>query len=218
MELSSWLTVAAVCATGAASPGPSLALVLRNTIRGGRSAGVATGLGHGLGVGIYAFAAVVGVSTLVSAIPGLHRSIELAGAAYLTWLAFLAWRHAGSDAQSPDQAKMKAPPQEGASDKTDGHSAFRQGFLIAFLNPKIAVFFLALLGSFLPEQASSIERAGVAGLAMGIDGAWYVFAALLLAGSGAASWLSHRAALVDRSLALMLLAVAVYLLLGLSPS
>ena len=151
-----------------------------------------------------------------SGAPSLSCSIESHG--HQSWLAFLAWRHAGSDAQSSDQAKMKAPPQEGASDKTDGHSAFRQGFLIAFLNPKIAVFFLALLGSFLPEQASSIERAGVAGLAMGIDGAWYVFAALLLAGSGAANWLSHRAALVDRSLALMLLAVAVYLLLGLSPS
>ena len=62
-------------------------------------------------------------------------------------------------------------------------------FGIAFLNPKIAVFFLALLGSFLPVDAGAGERVGVAGLAMCIDGLWYMFAAVMLAGSGAATWM-----------------------------
>ena len=213
MELSSWITIATVCATGASTPGPSLAVVLRNTIRGGRRAGVLTGLGHGLGVGIYAFAAVVGVSTVVAAVPGLSRGIELAGAAYLAWLGAMAWRAAresGAEALKQEESPRETPERAAGS-------AFRDGFLIAFLNPKIAVFFLALLGSFLPPDAGTHERAGVAALAMGIDAGWYVFAAVVLAGTGAAGWLKQRAQLFDRLLAVLLIAVAVYLALGLAP-
>ena len=47
-----------VCAMGAISPGPSLVVVLRNTISGGRLQGVMTGIGHGIGLSIYAFIAV----------------------------------------------------------------------------------------------------------------------------------------------------------------
>ena len=50
---------------GAISPGPSLAIVIRNTISGGRIQGVMTGLGHGLGLSIYAFIAVMGLSSLI---------------------------------------------------------------------------------------------------------------------------------------------------------
>ncbi|MFP6564629.1 MAG: LysE family transporter, partial [Myxococcota bacterium] len=69
MEHSSWFAIAAVCAAGAVSPGPSLAVVVKNTVRGGRVEGVFTGLGHGIGVGIYAFGAVVGISVLVASTP-----------------------------------------------------------------------------------------------------------------------------------------------------
>ena len=66
MDPGSWFAIAAVCATGAASPGPSLAVVVKNTVRGGRTQGVLTGIGHGIGVGIYSFGAVVGVSAIVA--------------------------------------------------------------------------------------------------------------------------------------------------------
>jgi threonine/homoserine/homoserine lactone efflux protein len=199
MELSSWLTIAAVCATGAASPGPSLAVVVKNTIRGGRIEGVLTGIGHGIGVGIYSFGAVAGVSALVASTPGLQRGIELTGAAFLLGMAIQTLRHAGKGQMG---AKAGAPR---------GRRGFVEGFFVSFLNPKIAVFFLALLGSFLPVEAGLVERAGVAGLAMGIDAAWYVFVALLLAGTGAAAWLGRNGLWVDRILASLLFGVAVYL-------
>jgi threonine/homoserine/homoserine lactone efflux protein len=203
MELSAWITIAAVCATGAASPGPSLAVVVKNTIRGGRTEGVLTGIGHGIGVGIYAFGAVVGVSALVASTPGLQRGIELTGAAYLTWMGVQALRRAGSGGSSPS-----------AEDVDRGRWGFVEGFMVAFLNPKIAVFFLALLGSFLPVDAGLAERAGVAGLAMGIDAAWYVFASLVLAGSGLADALRRNGLWVDRVLAVLLFAVAAFLVFG----
>ena len=202
MELGSWLAIAAVCATGAASPGPSLAVVIRNTVRGGRTQGVLTGLGHGIGVGIYAFGAVVGVSALVASTPGLQRGIELAGAAFLFWMGIQTLRHAG-------RAEMHEDP-----DDAKGRRGFVEGFLVSFLNPKIAVFFLALLGSFLPVDAGVLERAGVAALAMGIDAGWYMFAAAILAGTGAAHWLSRNGIWVDRTLAAVLMAAAAFLVFG----
>ena len=58
MESAAWISIASICAVGAMSPGPSLAVVVRNTITGGRLQGVLTGIGHALGVGIYALVAV----------------------------------------------------------------------------------------------------------------------------------------------------------------
>ncbi|MGE6140726.1 LysE family translocator, partial [Aeromonas rivipollensis] len=49
MEMTSWLALAAICVMGAISPGPSLALIIRNTVQGGQGHGVATALGHGMG-------------------------------------------------------------------------------------------------------------------------------------------------------------------------
>ena len=67
MDFTALLGMSIVCAMGAMSPGPSLAVVLRNTISGGRAQGVMTGIGHGIGFGIYAFIAVMGLSALLLA-------------------------------------------------------------------------------------------------------------------------------------------------------
>ncbi|MBJ94057.1 MAG: lysine transporter LysE [Rickettsiales bacterium] len=202
MELAVWLSIAAVCATGAASPGPSLAVVVRSTVIGGRSRGMLCGLGHGIGVGIYAFGAVVGVSAVVASNPGLARSIEVLGGCYLLWMAVQAARNSVAPASPPSEAREP------------GLAGFAEGFLVAFLNPKIAVFFLALLGSFLPVDASAAQRAGVAALAMCIDALWYMFVAAILAGTGAVRVLEEQGRWVERFMAVLLTAVAVWLLFG----
>ena len=114
MEIGSWITIALVCATGAASPGPSLAVVLKNTVAGGRSQGILTGLGHGLGVGIYAFGAVVGVSALVASNPGLGRGIEIVGALYLLWMGTQTLRHAGQDQKGEAEGNRRGSRARGA--------------------------------------------------------------------------------------------------------
>jgi threonine/homoserine/homoserine lactone efflux protein len=159
-----------------------------------------TGVGHGLGVGIYAFGAVVGVAALVQTVPGVSRGIELVGGLYLMWIGISALRNAGKSSME--------------SHGSQGRVGFSEGFAIAFLNPKIAVFFLALLGSFLPPDASTLDRAGVAGLAMVIDAAWYVLAALMLVTTGAADWLAERGEWVDRGLGILLLGIGGFLVVG----
>ena len=88
MEPEAWVALATVFMLGAMSPGPSLAVVLRNTMVGGRRQGVMTGIGHGIGFGIYAFLAAAGIATALS----LHESTELilkwGGIALLIWLGY----------------------------------------------------------------------------------------------------------------------------------
>ncbi len=205
MEWSSWLSIAVLCATGAASPGPSLAVVAKNTIAGGRRQGILCASGHGLGVGIYAFGAVAGFSALVATTPSLHRSIEVAGALALLGMGIQCLRRAGG--ATPGD-KSGAPGQRASAPR----QGFGEGFLVSFLNPKIAVFFLALLSSFVPAEASLSERAGVACMAMIIDGCWYTFAAAALVGTGAADWLGQNGQWVDRVMGGLLLGAGIALL------
>ena len=199
MESSAWISIATICALGAMSPGPSLAVVIRNTISGGRIQGVLTGIGHAIGVGIYALIAVFGMAVLLQRFPSAMRGIEILGGLYLLWLGLQAIQHAGQGNMNPD--------------KEGGYQGFVDGFAISGLNPKIAVFFLALLGPFIPMEASNFERLGVAGMALVIDGSWYVLVAVVLAKTGAADWLSQQGKWVDRLLAVLLIGVGLWLLL-----
>ena len=198
MDLSVWISIASICAVGAMSPGPSLAVVVRNTISNGRLQGVLTGIGHAIGVGIYAAVAVFGVALVLQRFPTAIQLIELLGGLYLLWLGIQAFRYAG----------------KGEAEQTVGRGVqgFIDGFAISGLNPKIAVFFLALLGPFVPVEATGLERFGVAGLALVIDGTWYVLVAVLLVQTGIADWLANQGKLVDRILSCMLCTVGTWLL------
>lgn len=193
MPLATWLTLAGICILGAASPGPSLGVVLGNTVTSGRASGVATGIGHGLGVGIYAGLAVAGMAVLITTAPTLFIGLQVAGALFLAWLG----------------VKLLRPPpgDQAAAPTTSGHS-FQQGFLVAFLNPKIAVFFLALFSQFVDPNATGLEKAGMGLLAGVIDASWYVLVALVLSGTGLGPWLQARGRIFDRVMGVTLLVLA----------
>ena len=65
MSLFIWFQFALVCTIGAMSPGPSLAVVIRNNINYNRYAGIMTSIGHGLGIGVYAALAVLGLGFIL---------------------------------------------------------------------------------------------------------------------------------------------------------
>jgi threonine/homoserine/homoserine lactone efflux protein len=201
VDASTWLSLAGICFMGAASPGPSLGVVLANTVGGGRAAGVATGVGHGIGVGIYAALAVAGVAVIVTTAPPLFIGLQLAGAAFLIWMG-------GRLLRPPPPPDAESPVPAARARKTVGRG-FRQGFLVSFLNPKIAVFFLALFSQFVDPEASLVEKGAMGFLAGGIDTAWYVLVALILSGTGLAGWLEARARTFDVAMALVLMLVGV---------
>ena len=60
-----WIQFAAICIVGAMSPGPSLALIIRNSIKYGRISGLLSSIGHAIGIGIYAAISVVGLQLIL---------------------------------------------------------------------------------------------------------------------------------------------------------
>ena len=198
MNIKLLIALSFVCAMGAISPGPSLAVVLRNTISGGRLKGAMTGVGHGIGLGIYAFIAVMGLSSLLLANKEIFNLIQWGGALFLVWLAF----------------NMISYHRPNFSDEHEGNwrRGFLEGFMIAFLNPKILVFMTAIFSQFIGPNISNNERFIMAILAGVIDTTWYVLVAIVLTGTPAINKLRVNAGLIDRSIGIVMLMIALFLI------
>ena len=128
MDLTQWSQLALICVMGAMSPGPSLAVILRNSVSGGRQQGIMTGIGHGLGITFYALIAVAGLVTMFKTIPNFFLIAQITGSIYLIWL--------GSNSILSSLSKEQSKNENEHSQVT-GKQGFIEGFLIAFLNPKI---------------------------------------------------------------------------------
>ncbi|MGB1409811.1 LysE family transporter, partial [Alloalcanivorax venustensis] len=87
LAVTDWLLLIGVCALGAMTPGASLAVVTRHTLRGSARAGVSAGLAHAAGIGVYAVATVAGLAVVLRGFPQLEIAIRLAGSLFLLWLA-----------------------------------------------------------------------------------------------------------------------------------
>ena len=148
MEAIAWdvlLAAGTVFTLGAVSPGPSLMVVLRNTMIGGRRQGVMCALGHGLGFGIYAGLAVFGLIVLLEEAPNVFTGLQLVGCALLVWYGWSMW-NANHDALFSE-------------DTGSGAQGFAEGFAIAFFNPKIALFLVAVLAQVLqPDMNLALQN------------------------------------------------------------
>ena len=173
MTLTEWFILALACLAGASSPGPSLALLVQTIIKDGRRAGVVFGLAHGLGIFFYAFVVASGLNVALSFVPFLESFIEISGLIFMVYLAFLMFKSSLTIGQSEEVEELKA------SHSISRHA--RSGFLIVFLNPKVAIFFLAIFTQFLGE-ASSFEAKSIMVLtATVIDAGWYVLITFIIA-------------------------------------
>jgi len=202
MPFSLWLSLAAVCAMGAMSPGPSLALVLRHTLGGGRLVGMTAALCHAGGVGAYALLTVLGLGALIAKSPALFQLITWAGAAYLAWLGIQALRAGGAGAMQ----------QQGAV--TSNARAAKEGLLVALGNPKLIIFFIALLSQFVTPDMSLLGKVLIVVTAMVIDGGWYVLVAVALSHSRVLPWLQRRAHWINRITGVLLLALSLRVVAG----
>ena len=199
MDIKSLIGLSFVCAMGAISPGPSLVVVLRNTIAGGRRQGVMTGVGHGLGITVYSFIAVMGLSSLLLANKQIFNLLQWAGALVLIWLAF--------DMISFNTSDLSEKYED------SGRRGFIEGFMISFLNPKILVFMVAVFSQFISPDIDNPSRFIMALMAGIIDAAWYVLVAIALAGTPIINTLRANAGTIDRSIGVVLLFIAILLII-----
>jgi len=193
MEAVAWdvlLAAGTVFLLGAMSPGPSLMVVLRNTMIGGRKQGVMCAIGHGLGFGLYAGLAVYGLIVLLEEAPAVFAGLQLVGSALLLWYGWSMW-HADHERLFNEDSASRA-------------QGFGEGFAIAFFNPKIALFLVAVLAQVLQPDMNLTSKAAVGLLGMIIDTLWYLIVALVLTGTPWLDRLKERATTIHRLTALVL--------------
>ena len=198
MEFTTWLALAAICLMGAISPGPSLALIIRNTVQGGRLHGVATGLGHGVGVGVYALITALVLALLITRTPWLFQAIQYGGALFLAWLGLKALL---AKASSQLEAETAHAPR--------GQRGALEGLAVSFLNPQLAIFFVALFSQFVHQDTGWREGILMMLTSGGIDALWYSLVALLLSHGPVLAQLKLRARLIDQLSGLILLGLAI---------
>ena len=142
MTLASYLAFVTVAIVLVLVPGADFAVVTRNTLAGGRRQGWATAFGISLSCAVQGIAAAVGLGALIVASQPLFRAISWAGVVYLAYLAVQAARSAW---------RGDYPPAGGAV--ANPATGLRQGFLSNFTNPKVLVFYLAVLPQFITQGA-----------------------------------------------------------------
>ena len=195
MDLTNWLSLLAVCALGAMSPGPSLGIIIQVTARQGRWHGVLAALAHGAGVGLYALLTALGLSVLITESPGLFIAIKILGALFLLYLGI------GMLREKPD------PSGDAVYEKSVGSSA-AVGFFTAVLNPKLILFFLALFSQFVRNEADLFEKLLMAITASAVDALWYVIVAVVASNAMVAKRFSRWSTIVKSVFAGLLIFVS----------
>src|SRR2546429_4269532 len=128
------------------TPGPDTALTIRNTLAGGRPAGIATAIGVAVGQATWSLATSIGAAALLVAAEPAFAALKLAGAAYLIYLG-------AQSLWSAFRGREAHPALERGGARVPTATALRQGVLSNFTNPKMAVFFPSLLPQFVAADA-----------------------------------------------------------------
>ncbi len=141
-DLSTLMLFAVACVVLTATPGPDMLLIASRSISQGRTAGFATLAGIQFGTYCHALAAALGLSQLFLAVPIAYEIVRWAGAAYLLYLAWTTIRSDGA-AFAPDSGLQRRSLVR----------IFGAGLVTNLLNPKMALFVLALFPQFVrPEN------------------------------------------------------------------
>ncbi|MGF1772777.1 LysE family translocator [Vibrio wakamikoensis] len=198
MSFTIWLSLFAICLLGAMSPGPSLAIVAKHSLAGGRQHGLATAWAHAFGIGVYALVTVLGLSVLLHQFPLVFKGISLLGALYLAWLGYNALRSKGGIVERLESGKQVSVM-----------TAAKEGLFISLLSPKIALFFTALFSQFVAIGSELSDKAIIVFTPLVVDGLWYTLITFMLSSPRLLNKLKSKAKLIDQLSGLVLILLAV---------
>jgi threonine/homoserine/homoserine lactone efflux protein len=146
------------------TPGPATALVVRSAALHGRREALHVVFGNSTGIMLWALASVLGVSALVAASEAAFVGLKVVGAAVLLYLGIQALRGSGA-AREDDPTRVR-------------RTAYGNGLMTSFANPKLAVFFVALFPQFLAEgQSVFLTTLAMALLLIAVDLAYFTILA-----------------------------------------
>jgi threonine/homoserine/homoserine lactone efflux protein len=198
--LGSWAAFALTSLVIEITPGPNMAYLAALSLSSGMRVGLAAVAGIALGLAVYGLAAAFGLAALIDSSPLLYEALRWAGVAYLLWLAWDGWR---SETASSTAATVGA---------VSPAIAFRRGLVTNLLNPKAAIFYIAILPDFVRVDLDAVRAQTLALSAIYVAVATAVHLVIvLLAGT-----LQHRIdtpdkrRIVRRALALLLVGIAAW--------
>jgi threonine/homoserine/homoserine lactone efflux protein len=129
----------------AITPGPNMLYLVSRTLCQGRAAGIVSLAGTTLGFFFHALAAAFGLTAVLLAVPLAFEFLKYAGAAYLAWLAWSALKPGGVALFAP----VELPPEPKGK-------LFHMGLITSILNPKVALFYVALFPQFVDPGRGSV--------------------------------------------------------------
>lgn len=177
MTLESYVAFSAAAAALALVPGPTVTVIIANSLRYGARAGLMNVVGTQAGFLIWLGIAVVGLGAAIEVMGIWFDVLRYAGAAYLAWLAIKLFRSKGDLAVAVDRARPNG-------------SFFLQGFIVIISNPKMLVLFGAMIPPFITPGSDPMQQIFLLGLTFMIIAFFGDTLYALMAGK-AGSWLSQ---------------------------
>ncbi len=163
VDWGAWAMVAGINLMVILTPGPDVAITMRTALARGIRAGLWTATGITCGLGVHVLYTLAGLSVLIAQSATLFGIVKILGAAWLIWLGVQGLR--ARPAEIVEGVAKDATTAPGAANPGRPRGAFVAGFLTNVLNPKVALYFLALFTQVLDPATSSAEK-GLYGLTM----------------------------------------------------
>ena len=199
MSLIIFLKIFSVCLLGAMSPGPSMVVVINNAIFKNRYHGILTSLGHGIGIGIYALFAVLGIGLVIKTNLFVFSVIKIVSIIFLIYLGFKS---------ITNQDKLDFDKK----DLRDGITSFFQGLSISLLNPKIFIWFVAIYSQFMSIENDIILNTYLILTAGIVDATWYIILTLLVTSSVALKFIKSKSFLLQTFVGYVFILIGLLLL------
>ncbi len=193
-----WVQFATICIVGAMSPGPSMALIIRNSIKYGRVSGILSSVGHAIGIGIYAGVSVAGLQIILINNIFLFNTIQFCGSVFLLVLGILFLRDTGQKLSIQDKQKSV--------------NSFMQGFAISILNPKILIWFAAIFSQFIEISSTNFVKFTMVLIASSIDGLWYIILTIIVTGFGLKQFLENNTKIIQNISGAVLIFISIIIL------
>ena len=202
MYWAEFLTMALVHLLAVASPGPDFAIVVRESVTHGRTAGTWTALGVGAGILVHVTYSLLGIGLIVAQSAVLFNLLKWLAAAYLLYLGVKALR------SGPAVAERGAPQPETARNP---RGAFASGFITNGLNPKATLFFLSLFTLVINPHTPLLIQAGYGIYLACATAAWFSLVAMLFSHARVRSGFARMGHWFDRLMGVVLVGLAVRL-------
>tara|TARA_B100001146_G_C16185703_1_gene436715 strand:- start:663 stop:1292 length:630 start_codon:yes stop_codon:yes gene_type:complete len=199
-----FLTIAILHFFAVSSPGPDFIIVTRQSIRSGRTAAIFTSLGIASGILVHSFAAMTGLTYIISSNPLVFLYLKIIASIYLGYLGFISIFNSSSITQYTSN--------QSTSDQNFLYS-YRIGFITNVLNPKAILFFITVF-SIVVDSSTSVLSLGIYGAYMSIATfIWFTFISYIFTNTTLINKYRNSLPIFEKILGCILLLIASQILL-----